>query len=140
MKTKGKVGRSKHSNKRRNKKYYALIKKRHTKSEKYITPMDFAEHLRKSDFWENRKVYDGPLLRNGLQDRYCYIVNVDEMCNILKSASHCLLVERWRWNWMIKIFAGVCPWMSISLIRHLLRGRLRLVRDTAAEKEFDIAI
>ena len=34
-----------------------MIKKRHTKGEKHITPMDFAEHLRKSDVSENRKVY-----------------------------------------------------------------------------------
>ena len=38
------------------------------------------------------------------------LVKVDEMYNILKSASHCLLVERWKWNWMIKVFPGVCPW------------------------------
>ena len=41
----------------------------------------------------------------------------DEMYNILKSTSHCLLVERWRWNWMIKIFAGICLWMSMRLLR-----------------------
>ena len=29
------------------------------------------------------------------------LVKVDEMYNILKSASHCLLVEGWRWKWMI---------------------------------------
>ena len=29
------------------------------KSEKYITPMDFAEHLRKSDVSENNKIYYG---------------------------------------------------------------------------------
>ena len=45
------------------------------------------------------------------------LVKVDEMYNILKSASHCLLVETWRWNWMIEVFAGVCPWMSLSLLR-----------------------
>ena len=26
------------------------------------------------------------------------LVKVDETHNILKSAGHCLLVERWRWN------------------------------------------
>ena len=45
--------------------------KRHIKGEKHITPMDFAEYLRKSDVSGNSKVY-----------------------NILKSASHCLLVKR----------------------------------------------
>ena len=36
---------------------YVFIKKRHIKGEKHITPMDFAEHLRKSDVSENSKVY-----------------------------------------------------------------------------------
>ena len=31
------------------------------------------------------------------------LVKVEEMCNILKSASQSLFVERWRWNWMIKV-------------------------------------
>ena len=45
------------------------------------------------------------------------LVKVDEMYNILKSTNHCLLVERWRWNWMIKVFARVCLWMSRRLLR-----------------------
>ena len=36
-------------------------------------------------------------------------VKVDAVYNILKSASHYFLVERCRLNWMIKVFAGVCP-------------------------------
>ena len=35
------------------------------------------------------------------------LVKVDEMYYILKSPSHCLLVERLTWNWKIKVFAGV---------------------------------
>ena len=67
------------------------------------------------------------------------LVKVHEMYNILKSASHCLLIERLKRNWMIKVFAGVCP--SIRLLRlSFNKGRLHLVRDTAAEKEIDIAI
>ena len=31
--------------------------KRHIKGEKHISPMDFVEHLRKSDVLENSKVY-----------------------------------------------------------------------------------
>ena len=46
------------------------------------------------------------------------LVKVDEMYNILKSASHSLLVEIWRWNWMIKVSPGICPWMSIGLLCH----------------------
>ena len=37
-----------------------------------------------------------------------------------------------------KVFAGVCPWMSIAA--PLLRGKLYLVIDTAEEKEFEVAI
>ena len=55
------------------KKCSVLIKKRHIKGGDYITPMDFAEHLRKSDVSENSKVCYGRFLRNGLHERYCYI-------------------------------------------------------------------
>ena len=69
------------------------------------------------------------------------LVKVDEMYNILISASHGLLVERWRWNWVIKVFARVCYWMSLYVyyVPSYLRGRLHLVTDTDAEKEFDNA-
>ena len=66
-----KVVRSKHSNKRRSKKVN-LIKKRRVKGEKYITPIGFAEYLRKLDVSENSKVYYGRFLRNGLLEMYCY--------------------------------------------------------------------
>ena len=56
------VGRLKHSNKRRIKKCYVLIKKRQFKGEKYFTLMDFAEHPRKSNVSENSKAYYGCLL------------------------------------------------------------------------------
>ena len=79
------------------------------KGGKHIVSMDFAEYLRKSDVSENSKVYYGRFLRNGLHVAIVILVKVDEMYNILKSASHCLLVKRLRWNWMIKVFAGVCP-------------------------------
>ena len=35
--------------------------------------MDFKKYLRKSDASENRKVYYGRFLRNGLHEKYCYI-------------------------------------------------------------------
>ena len=35
---------------------YVLLKRRHIKGEKYIIPMNFAEHLRKPDVSENSKV------------------------------------------------------------------------------------
>ena len=69
---KKKVVRSKHSSKRRSKKVNVLIKKRRVKGEKYITPMGFAEYLRKLDVSENSKVYYGRFLRNGLLEMYCY--------------------------------------------------------------------
>ena len=45
------------------------------------------------------------------------LAKVDELYNVLKSASHCLLVERWRWNWKIKVLAGIILWMSMRLLR-----------------------
>ena len=72
--------------------------KRHIKGEEYITLMDFAEHFRKSDVSENIKVYYGRFPWNRLHERYCYVSKSRWDGNILKSASHCLLVERRRWN------------------------------------------
>ena len=63
----------KYSNKRRSKKCYLFIKKRHIKGEKSITPMDFAEHLTKSDVSENNKVYYGLFKRNELHEKFLYI-------------------------------------------------------------------
>ena len=57
--------------------------------------MDFAEHLKNSDVSKNRKVYYGRLLQNRLHEKgNVILVKVDEMCNILKSASQNLFVER----------------------------------------------
>ena len=68
------------------------------------------------------------------------IVKVDEIYNILKSRSHCLLVERWRWNWMIKIFTGVCPRMSIHLLSTcFIKGGASSCKKYSSW-EFDIAI
>ena len=113
------VGCSKHSNKRGSKKYYVLIKKRHIKSEKYITPMDFAEQkiLQNQTFQRTSKFIFVDSSEMDLMNGIVISVKVDEMYNITKSASHCLLVELWRCKWMIKGFAGVCPWMSIRLLR-----------------------
>ena len=44
-----------------------------------------------------------------------------------------------RWKWTIKVFLlEICPY--VYYISPLIRGRPDLVRDTAAEKEVDIAI
>ena len=67
------------------------------------------------------------------------LVKVDEMCNILKSGSHCLQVERWRWSKFLLESALECPYVYFYN-PSLLRGRLYLVRDTAAEIKFDIAM
>ena len=48
-------------------------KKGHIKGDKHIARMDFAEHLRKSNYSENSKVCYGRFLRNGLDEWYCYI-------------------------------------------------------------------
>ena len=46
------------------------MKKRHKEGEKHITPVDFAEHLRKSHVSDNSKVYYGRLPQNGLHESY----------------------------------------------------------------------
>ena len=44
-----------------------------------------------------------------------------------------------RLKWMIKVFLlEICPY--VYYVSPLIKGRLHLVRDTAAEKEVDIAI
>ena len=102
-----------------------LIRKRHIKGGEHIAPMDFAEYLRKSEVSENSKVYYCQFLRNGFHERH------------LKSASHCLLVERWKW--MIKVvLLEIYPY--VFYIPPLTRGRHSLVRNIAAEKKVDIAI
>ena len=47
-----------------------------------VTPMDFAEHLRKSDVTENSKVYYGRFLRNVFMKGIVILVKVDEMCSM----------------------------------------------------------
>ena len=63
-------------------------KKRQIKGEKHIAPMDFAEHLRKSDVSENSKVYMVDVYKMDFMKGIVILVKVDEMYNILKSASH----------------------------------------------------
>ena len=59
--------------------------------------MDFAEHIRKSGVSENRKVYILlDFYEMDFMKSIVILVKVEEMYNILKSASHCLLVERRR--------------------------------------------
>ena len=42
-------------------------------------------------------------------------------------------------EWMIKVFLlEICPY--VYYVHPLIKGRLHLVRDTAAEKEVDIAV
>ena len=88
------------------------------KGEKHIAPMDFAEHLKKSYVSEDRKVYYGPFLQNGLHERYCYISKSRWKAQYFeKSTIHSLLLKKWRWNWPIKNFAGVWSSMSIRILR-----------------------
>ena len=47
--------------------------------------MNFAEYLRKLEGSENSKVCYGRFLRNGLHERYCRLVKIDDMCKVLKS-------------------------------------------------------
>ena len=72
------VSRSKHRNRKRSGKCYALIFfffyaliKKDISNKKHIDQMDFAEYLRKSEGSENSKVYCSRFLRNGFHERYC---------------------------------------------------------------------
>ena len=64
------------------------------------------------------------------------------MYNILKSVSHCLFRSRDEdgigWSHFSLESAPECP--HVYFAPPLLRDRFHLVRDIAAEKEFDIAI
>ena len=69
------------------------------------------------------------------------LLKVDEMCNISKSASHCYWSrgeDGIGWSKFLLEFALEYPYVYCT--PPLLRARLRPVRDTAAEKEFDIAV
>ena len=130
---------SKQSNKGRSKKCYVLIKKMHIKVKTFIIPMNFVEHLRKSNVSENSKVYYGRLLRYRLYERYCYI-------NKSRWDVQCLLATVY---WSIDedgtgfskfLLESALECQYVYYARPLLRGRLHLGRDAAAEKEFDIAI
>ena len=70
------VLRSSHSNKRRSKNCWVLISKRLIKGERYITPMDFAEHLRKFVMVNSYKM-------DFFMEGNVRLVKVDEMYNIL---------------------------------------------------------
>ena len=63
----------KDANKRRTKKMLDFDQKEDIKTEKYITPMEFAEYIRKADVSENSKIYCGRFQPNGLHERNCYI-------------------------------------------------------------------
>ena len=73
-----------------------MIKKRHIKGEKYITPMDFAEHK----FFENQTFQKIAIFimvdsyEMDFMNSIVILVKINEMYNILKSACHCLLVKR----------------------------------------------
>ena len=121
-----------------------LIKKRHIKSEKYVTPMEFAEHLRKSDLLENSKFITIDSYEMDFMKVIVILVKVDKMYNILRSAGM-LLVCYWSRDedeigWSKFLPESTLDRPYVYYAPPFLRGRLHLVRDTAAEKEFDIAI
>ena len=70
--------------------------KRQTKGETYITPIIFAKGHRKSDVSENSKFIMVNFCEMGFKKILLLVQlpKVDEMYNILKSASCCLLLER----------------------------------------------
>ena len=92
--------------------------------------MDFAEHLKKSDDSENSKIYYSRFLQNGLHQKdIIYLVKADEMHNILKSAGHCLLVER-KMELDYQSFCWSLP-LNVYYAPPLLRGRLIRVPKVA---------
>ena len=68
-------------------------KKRHIKDEKHIAPMDFSECLENQTFERIIKFIMADFYEMDFMKGILILVKVDEMYNILKSASHCLLVE-----------------------------------------------
>ena len=110
MKTKNKlVVRSKHSYIRGSKICCVLIKKDISKAKntllKWILQNVLVQRIAKFIMVDPYKME--------LMKGVIIYVKVDVAYNILKSASHYFLVERCRLNWMIKVFAGACPWMRL---------------------------
>ena len=109
-----------------------------------ITPMNFAEHLRKSDVSENSKVYYGRFLQNGLDEGIAILVQLLGVDRYTISWSLLANVYWSRdedgigWSKFLLEPAFECPYVYYASL--LLRGRLHLVRDTAPEKECDVAI
>ena len=71
-----------------------MINKRNIKGEKHIASKDFAGYLRKSDVSENSIFLTVGFYEMDFMKGIVILINVDEICKILKSASHYLLVER----------------------------------------------
>ena len=70
------------------------------------------------------------------------LVKVDEMYNILHSASHCWSRDEdgIGWSKVIGWSKSALEYPYVYYASPLLRGRVHLVRDTVTEKEFDIAL
>ena len=118
-------------------KKYVLIKKRHIKYEKYITPKDFPEYITKSEVSENSKVFMVNSYEMDFMKRIVILVKIDDTYNILK------VIVYWSRNETElddQSFYWSLPLCVHTYASPLLRDRLHLVRDTAAEKEVDIGI
>ena len=108
---------------------WSIARKEEAKSVMFLSKKDMSKVKNTILRWILRNIWQNQTFQRIIKSIMVYfnemnfmkgifiLVKVDEMYNILKSASHCLLVERWRWNWMIKIFAGICLWMSMRLLR-----------------------
>ena len=94
---------------------YIYISKKKIQRWKYITPMEFAKHLRKSDVSEKSTIYYGQFLWNGLHvERYRQNLSRD--------------IDRIDWAKILLKSALECPF--VYYVRPLLTSRLQLVRDT----------
>ena len=75
-------------------KIFVLIRKRHIKGGKHIAPMNFAEYLEKQTFQRIAEFIMSDFDKMDFMKGIVILIKVDEMYLILKSVSHCLLVER----------------------------------------------
>ena len=139
MKAEKLVGRSQYRNKEEAKTVIFWFEKKIPKVENTLLQLILQNILKNQTFQRIAKFIMVHFYEMDFMKGIVILVKVDEIYNTLKSASHCLLVERWNgsgWSkfYLLEIFPYV--YYAPPLIRH----RLHFKRDTAAEKEVNIAI
>ena len=141
MKTKNKFYRSKHNNKRRIKKCYVLIKKDTSKVKNTLLWWILQNILENQMFQRISKFIMVDSHETDFMKGIVILVKADEMeisWSLLATVYWLRDEDEIRWSKFIQESALECPYIYYT--PPLLRGRLYLVRDTAAEKEFDMAM